>query len=86
MHEAAATQGTVEAAVGPWMRTIGVGIDIFGVVIIVLGIAWSTYRFVQRRMEESHYDAYKICHGRAPSDCASGTFIVQRTPDASKSR
>jgi uncharacterized membrane protein len=63
MHEA--NLSTLEAAVGHWVRSIGVGIDIFGVLIIVVGIAWSTYRFVQRRMEESHYDAYKIRIGRS---------------------
>jgi uncharacterized membrane protein len=65
MHEATATLSTVEAAVVPWMRTIGVGIDIFGVVIIIFGIAWSTCRFLQFRMEESHYSAYKIHLGRS---------------------
>ena len=65
MHEPATNIFALEASVGHWVRGIGVGIDVFGVLIIVLGIAWSTYRFVQRRMEESHYDAYKIRIGRS---------------------
>jgi uncharacterized membrane protein len=60
-----ANLSTLEAAVGHWVRSIGVGIDVFGVLIIVVGIAWSTYRFLQRRMEESYYDAYKIRIGRS---------------------
>jgi uncharacterized membrane protein len=65
MHEPATKVFALEAAVGQWVRTVGIGIDIFGVLIIVVGIAWSTYRFLQRRMEESHYDAYKIRIGRS---------------------
>jgi uncharacterized membrane protein len=55
----------LEASVGQWVRGVGVGIDAFGVLIIVLGIAWSTYRFLQRGMVESHYDAYQIGIGRS---------------------
>ena len=65
MHELAANVLAFEASVGHWVRGVGVGIDVFGVLIIVLGIAWSTYRFLQRRMEESYYDAYKIRIGRS---------------------
>jgi uncharacterized membrane protein len=65
MHEPATDIFALEASVGHWVRGIGVGIDVFGVLIIVLGIAWSTYRFLQRRMQESHYDAYKIRVGRS---------------------
>ena len=65
MHEAAANLDALEAAVGHWVRIFGIGIDIFGVLIIVAGIAWSTYRFLQRRMEECHYGAYKIRIGRS---------------------
>jgi uncharacterized membrane protein len=65
MHEPATNVFALEASVGQWVRGVGVGIDVFGVLIIVVGIAWSTYRFLQRRMEESHYDAYKIRIGRS---------------------
>jgi uncharacterized membrane protein len=65
MHETATNVFALEATVGHWVRGVGVGIDVFGVLIIVLGIAWSTYRFLQRRMEESYYDAYKIRIGRS---------------------
>jgi uncharacterized membrane protein len=65
MHEPATNVFALEASIGHWVRGVGIGIDLFGVLIIVLGIAWSTYRFLQRRMEESHYDAYKIRIGRS---------------------
>jgi uncharacterized membrane protein len=65
MNEPAANVLALEASVGHWVRGVGVGIDAFGVLIIVLGIAWSTYRFLQRRMEEGDYDAYKIRIGRS---------------------
>jgi uncharacterized membrane protein len=65
MHEPATIVFALEASIGHWVRGVGVAIDVFGVLIIVLGIAWSTYQFVQRRMEESHYDAYKIRIGRS---------------------
>jgi hypothetical protein len=46
MHEPATNIVALEASVGQWVRGVGVGIDVFGVLIIVLGIAWSTYRFL----------------------------------------
>lgn len=55
----------LEAVIGHWIRIIGIGIDIFGVVIIVAGIAWSTSRFLQRHMAEQHYHRYKIRIGRS---------------------
>jgi uncharacterized membrane protein len=55
----------LEAVIGRWISIVGVGIDIFGVLIIVVGIAWSTSRFLQRHMEEQHYGRYKIRIGRS---------------------
>lgn len=55
----------VEQVIGHWIRIIGIGIDAFGVLIIVVGIIWSTYRFLQQHMEEQHYDRYKIRVGRS---------------------
>jgi uncharacterized membrane protein len=55
----------VETIVGHWIRIVGIGIDVFGVLIIVAGIAWSTSRFVRRHMDEQHYDRYKIRIGRS---------------------
>jgi hypothetical protein len=42
------------------IRTIGGGIEIFGVLIIVSGIAWSTYCQLQRQISEQDSNVYKI--------------------------
>jgi uncharacterized membrane protein len=54
---------TVEATIGHWIRFSGIGI--FGVLVIVLGIVWSTYLFVHRRDTGPCYEAYKIRIGRS---------------------
>jgi len=50
--------------IGLWIRFVGDAIDIFGVVIIVLGIVWSTAHFVHQHKEELHYHRYRIRVGR----------------------
>jgi uncharacterized membrane protein len=55
----------LDVAVGYWINLVGNGIEIFGVLVIVLGICWSTFLFVQRRTPEQHYDNYKIRIGRS---------------------
>ena len=55
----------LDAAVGYWLHLVGNGIEIFGVLVIVLGIGWSTFLYVQQRMAEPHYGAYKIRIGRS---------------------
>ncbi|MGE5203056.1 MAG: DUF1622 domain-containing protein [Acidobacteriota bacterium] len=65
MGEPAAGVFNLESAIGHWIRFVGDGIDIFGVVIIVAGIAWSTSRFLRQHVEESHFDRYKIRIGRS---------------------
>ncbi len=54
-----------EAMVVRLINLIGTGIDFAGVTVIVAGIAWATAHFVQQRMEEGHYDRYKIRIGRS---------------------
>ena len=54
-----------EAAVSHWIRVVGTAIDIFGVLVIVIGITWATYAFVRNRMEERHYERYRIRIGRS---------------------
>jgi uncharacterized membrane protein len=55
----------LEASIGHWIRIVGSGIEIFGVLVIVLGIAWSTYRAVARHEDEIRYEIYKIRIGRS---------------------
>jgi hypothetical protein len=47
-----------------WIHLIGVGIEIFGVFIIVVGIIWSS-RYVFQRPDGSRYDHHKISIGRS---------------------
>lgn len=65
MDEPFTGMSNLEEVIGYWVRIIGIGIDVFGVLIIVVGITWSTYRFLQRHMEEQHFDRYKIRVGRS---------------------
>jgi len=54
-----------EATVSHWISLAGTCIEIFGVFIIFVGIIWSTYLYVHRRVEARHYDQYKIRIGRS---------------------
>jgi uncharacterized membrane protein len=65
MDEQVATALGLDAVVGDWIRLVGLAVDIFGVLIIVVGIAWSTSRFLRQHMEEQQYDRYKIRVGRS---------------------
>ena len=47
------------------IRVVGSGIEIFGVVIIVTGIAWSTYRQLRQPISEQDSNVYKIRIGRS---------------------
>ena len=55
----------LDAAVAYWLHFVGNVIEIFGVLVIVLGIGWSTYLYVGQRMAEPHYGTYKIRIGRS---------------------
>ena len=44
---------TLEPLVDHAIRLVGSGIEIFGVVIIVTGIAWSTFRQLLQRISPS---------------------------------
>jgi uncharacterized membrane protein len=65
MNPAAAHLGDLDAAVGYWINLVGNGIEIFGVLVIVVGICWATLLFAHRRKAEENYDAYKIRIGRS---------------------
>jgi uncharacterized membrane protein len=64
MTEAAMSPG-LETAVSHWLKLIGLGIEILAAMVIVIGLAWSTGRFLRRRMAEEHYATYKIRIGRS---------------------
>jgi uncharacterized membrane protein len=54
-----------ESVVDHAIRIIGSGIEIFGVLVIVTGIAWSTYLYLRRGTSGEDVDAYKIRIGRS---------------------
>jgi uncharacterized membrane protein len=56
---------TLETVLDQFIRATGGGIEIFGVLIIVSGIAWSTYRQLRQRVSEQDSDVYKIRIGRS---------------------
>ena len=60
----AAELTTLEAVLGHWIRIVGVGIDVFGVIIIVIGLVWSTMGFLNQAARESRYDQYRVRVGR----------------------
>jgi uncharacterized membrane protein len=47
------------------IRAVGSGIEIFGVLIIVIGIAWSPYVHQRRPMPGENTEVYKIRIGRS---------------------
>jgi uncharacterized membrane protein len=54
-----------ESVVDHAIRIVGSGIEIFGVLVIVIGIAWSTYLYLWRATSDQDVDAYKIRIGRS---------------------
>ncbi len=67
MEQTAGELVAVEAVINHWIRILGVGIDVFGVLIIVLGIIWSTRGFFVRFPPSGNasYDQYRIQIGRS---------------------
>ena len=55
----------LEGVINHWIRLLGVGIETFGVLIIVLGIVYSTYLCAHRSADEKLYERYKIRIGRS---------------------
>jgi uncharacterized membrane protein len=64
MDDAIAFQA-LESAADQAVRMVGSGIEMFGVLIIVAGIAWSTYLHLRRPMPGEDTEIYKIRIGRS---------------------
>jgi len=47
------------------LQVVSSGIEIFGVLIIVTGIAWSTFRQLLQRISDQDSEVYKIRIGRS---------------------
>jgi uncharacterized membrane protein len=56
---------SLETIIDHWIRIIGVGVDVFGVLVIVLGIAWSSRIFFCKGPWEKRYDQYRVQIGRS---------------------
>ena len=54
-----------EKVINEWIRLVGTGIEIFGVILIVAGIVWSSWMFLHRGEPNWQYDEYKIRIGRS---------------------
>lgn len=57
--------GSVEIAVDHGVRLVGSAIEAFGVLVIVAGIAWSTWRYLHQPTTAQDFDTYKIRIGRS---------------------
>lgn len=55
----------LDAGVSGWIHLVGICIEIFGVFIIVAGIAWSTFACVFAPATTGTYDQYRIRIGRS---------------------
>ncbi len=64
MNSAVDASPSFETATSQWIHLVGVGIEIFGVFIIVAGIIWSG-RLLLGRETALRYDSYKISIGRS---------------------
>ena len=58
------SESSFETATSQWIHLIGVGIEIFGILIIVAGIIWSS-RYIYGQGIVSRYDSYKISIGKS---------------------
>src|SRR5262252_5094295 len=55
----------LESVADQAVRTVASGIEMFGVLIIVAGIAWSTYLHLRRSIPGENTEIYKIRIGRS---------------------
>ena len=53
-----------ETITSQWVHLVGVGIEVFGIFIIVAGIIWSS-RYIYGRRIVPRYDSYKISIGKS---------------------
>ncbi len=65
MDKTADALATIEGDVSQWIRFVGVAIDVFGVVIIVIGLAWATFAFLRRGRWSERYENYRVQVGRS---------------------
>jgi uncharacterized membrane protein len=59
------THPAIEGTINSSIHLVGICIEAFGVIIIVAGIIWSTYRYITSGEEGWNYDQYRIRVGRS---------------------
>jgi uncharacterized membrane protein len=59
------TLHTIELTVNEWIRIVGIGIEILGVLVIVSGIVWSTSAFLRQASADNSYNLYKTRIGQS---------------------
>jgi len=60
----------LETTISHWIRVVGNGIEVFGILVIVIGIVWSTMRYLRRLSAEQGYD---ISRSASAARCCSGS-------------
>jgi uncharacterized membrane protein len=65
MPNSAIEASAFEHAVTAWFSLVAYGIEAFGLLLIVIGIAYATLVFIRGKVPEQCYDAYKIRIGRS---------------------
>lgn len=65
METATADLVPLEDIINHWIRIVGEGVDVFGVLVIVLGIAWASRVFFDKTAAQTGYDRYRVQIGRA---------------------
>ena len=70
MHDAAERLTALDSIASHWIRIVGVGIESFGVLVIVAGIAWSTYHATHQRADQALYRAKRAGRNRVVADAA----------------
>jgi uncharacterized membrane protein len=68
---------SLESLTNHAIQVVGSGIEIFGVLIIVSGIAWSTYVHLRRPMPGEDTEVYKIRIGRSLLEVLVAADIVK---------
>ena len=71
MREAAAGL-TPDEAVAHWLKIVGLGIEIFAALVIVAGLAWSTYLYLRRRMGRGALRSLQDPHRTIPAARVGG--------------
>jgi hypothetical protein len=80
MMKTPAEFAALEVTIGHWIRFVGGGIEIFGVLVIVFGIVWSSYLFLHRRDTGPYYEAHWPIPSARPRDSCRSRYRKNHRP------